>query len=86
MDDRAVIHVIGWPLLLVSTDSQAWGTLVNLLRSIAVRSRPELTQSVAGRPALVPLSLVVWPHVVYVSETFLLHSSNRVDTKIVELG
>jgi hypothetical protein len=77
MDCRAAIHVASRPLLPVSTDFRTWDSLVNWLRSIAVKSQPEPTQSVAGRPrgwadrpALVPLWLVVWPHVVYVSQTF----------------
>jgi hypothetical protein len=66
------------PLLLISTDSQAWDTRVNRRRSVAIKFLLELTQSVAGRPrglaswpTLVSLCLVVWPHVVYVSHTFL---------------
>jgi hypothetical protein len=58
-------------LLLVSTDFQTRDTLVNRLRSVAVKSQPKLTQTVAGRPTLVPLGLVVSPHVVYVSQTLL---------------
>jgi hypothetical protein len=38
------------PLLPVSTDSRAWDTLINRLRSVSVKSRPELTQSVADGP------------------------------------
>jgi hypothetical protein len=51
----AGIHVAGWPLLLVSTDFGSWDTLVNRLRSIAVKSRPKPTQSVASQLALVLL-------------------------------
>jgi hypothetical protein len=50
MDGRAAIHVAGWPLLPVSTDFRIWDTLVNQLRILTVKSRPEPTQSVAGRP------------------------------------
>jgi hypothetical protein len=71
MDGRAAIHIAGQPLLLVSTNFWTWDTLVNRLRSIAVNSRCEPTQSVAGRSALMPLWIVVWPHVVYVLQTFL---------------
>jgi hypothetical protein len=42
----------GQPLLLVSTDSQAWDALVNRHMNVAAKSWLELTQSVAGRPAL----------------------------------
>jgi hypothetical protein len=68
MDSQAAIHVAGWPLLLLSTNFWTWDTLRNWLRSIAVKSRPKPTQSVADRargwadrPTLVPLWLVVWP-------------------------
>jgi hypothetical protein len=78
MDGRAAIDVASRPLLPVSTDFRTWDTFVNRLRSITVKSRPEPTQSVADRPrvwadrsTIVPLWLVVWPHVVYVSQTFL---------------
>jgi hypothetical protein len=78
MDGLVAIHVSRQPLLPVSTDFQTWKTLVNRLRSIALKSRPEQTRSVAARPrgwagrlALMPLWLVVWPHVVYMSQTFL---------------
>jgi hypothetical protein len=40
----------GRPLLLVSTNSWAWDTLVNQCMNIATMSQPELTQSVADRP------------------------------------
>jgi hypothetical protein len=50
MDGWAAIHVAGWPLLLVSTDFQTLDTLVSCLRSVAAKSRPEPTQSVADRP------------------------------------
>jgi hypothetical protein len=78
MDDWVTIHVAGQLLLPVSTDFRTWDTLVNWLRRVAVMSRPEPTQSVAGRPrgwaglpALVPLWLMVWPHMVYMSQTIL---------------
>jgi hypothetical protein len=64
MDGRAAIHVAGQPLLLVSTDLQTWNTLVNELRCIVIKSQPKPTQSVADQLALVPLLLVVWPHMV----------------------
>jgi hypothetical protein len=74
MDGRVAIHVAGRPLLPVSTDLRTLDTLVDCLRSVATKSRPEPTQSVVGqpwgwarRPALEPLWLVVWPHVVYMS-------------------
>jgi hypothetical protein len=63
--------VVGRPLLLISTDSQAQDPLMNRRVNVAAKSRPEPTPSVAGRPALEPLLLMVWPHVVYVSQTFL---------------
>jgi hypothetical protein len=50
MDGRAAIHVAGRPLLLVSTDYWTWDSLVNRLRSVAIKSRPELTQCLAGHP------------------------------------
>jgi hypothetical protein len=50
MDSRAAIHVAGRPLLPVSTDSWPWDTLVNRRMNIATKSRPDLTQCVAGRP------------------------------------
>jgi hypothetical protein len=58
MDGRVAIHVADWaaidvacrPLLPVSTDFQTWDNLVNRLRSVAVMSWPEPTQSLAGRP------------------------------------
>jgi hypothetical protein len=71
MDGWAAIHMVGQPLLLISTDFRILDTLVDRLRSVATKSQPEPTQSVVGRPALVPLWLVVWPHVVYVSQTFM---------------
>jgi hypothetical protein len=54
MVGRAAIHVAVRPLLLVPTDFQTWDTLVNQLRSVAVKCQPEPTQSMAGQPALVP--------------------------------
>jgi hypothetical protein len=42
--------VAGWTLLLVSTDFRTLDTLVDHLRSVAAKSRPEPTQSVAGQP------------------------------------
>jgi hypothetical protein len=48
MDGRAAIHVADWQLLLVSTDFWTLDTLVDHLRSVAAKSRPESTQSVAG--------------------------------------
>jgi hypothetical protein len=64
MDGRATIHVAGRPLLPVSTNYQAWDTLVNQLMSVSVKSPPEPTQSVAGPCApliygLAPRSLCV---------------------------
>jgi hypothetical protein len=56
MDGRVAIHMAGRPLLPLSTDSQAWDTLINRLRSVAVKSQPELTQSEASRP-LCPFDL-----------------------------
>jgi hypothetical protein len=56
MDGWAAIHVAGQPLLPVSTDFRTWNTLVNRLRSVAVKSRPEPTQTVAGQP-LCPFDL-----------------------------
>jgi hypothetical protein len=40
----------GQPLLLASADFWTLDTLVDRLKSIAAKSRPEPTQSVAGRP------------------------------------
>jgi hypothetical protein len=54
MDGWAAIHVAGRLLLPVSSDFQTLDTLVDHLRRIAAKSRPERTQSVAGQPALVP--------------------------------
>jgi hypothetical protein len=78
MDGWAAIHVADRPLLLVSTNFRTWDTLVNRLKSVAIKSRPEPTHSVAAQPrgwacrlAFGPLWLVVWPHVLYVSQTFL---------------
>jgi hypothetical protein len=78
MDGRAAILVAIRPLVLVSTKFWTWDTLLNRLRSVAITSWPEPTQGVAdwprgwaNRSALVPLLLVVWPHMVYMSETFL---------------
>jgi hypothetical protein len=51
MDGRMAIHVADRPLLPVSTDFLTLDTLVDRLRSVATKSQPELTQSVAGRPA-----------------------------------
>jgi hypothetical protein len=50
MDGQAAIHMTGWLLLLVSTDFLTLDTLLDHLRSVAAKSRPEPTQSVAGRP------------------------------------
>jgi hypothetical protein len=51
MDGQAAIHVAGWPLLLVFTDSRAWDTLVIRRINIAAKSQPELTHMwLAGRP------------------------------------
>jgi hypothetical protein len=50
MDHQAAIRVAGRPLLLLSTDSRAQDTLVNQRVNVAAKFRPELTQSVAGRP------------------------------------
>jgi hypothetical protein len=50
MDGWAGIHVAGQPLLSVSTDSQAWDTLVNQRTNIAAKSQPEPTQSVVSWP------------------------------------
>jgi hypothetical protein len=44
------IHVASQPLLPVSTDFLTLDTLVDHLKSVAAKSWPELTQSVAGRP------------------------------------
>jgi hypothetical protein len=38
MDGWAAIHVADWPLLPVSTDSQAWDTLVNQRMNIAAKA------------------------------------------------
>jgi hypothetical protein len=66
MDGRAAIHVASRPLLQVSTNFQTLDTLVDHLRSVAAKCRPEPTQIVAGRPwgqagrpTLEPLWLVV---------------------------
>jgi hypothetical protein len=40
----------GRPLLPVSTDFRTLDTLVDRLSSVVTKSRPELTQSMAGRP------------------------------------
>jgi hypothetical protein len=76
MESRAAIHVAGQPLLSVSIDSRAWDTLVNQHMNVSAKSRPEPSQTVAdqlrgwvGRPALEPLCLVVWAHMVYVLQT-----------------
>jgi hypothetical protein len=50
MDGWAAIHVASQPLLSVSIDFWILDTLVDRLRSVATKSRPEPTQSVAGRP------------------------------------
>jgi hypothetical protein len=50
MDGRAAIHVADRPLLLVFIDSRALDTLVNRRVNVAAKSRPELTQRVAGWP------------------------------------
>jgi hypothetical protein len=53
----------GRPPLPVSTDSRAWDTLVNRCVTVATKSRPEPTQSVAGWP-LSPFDLwfgPTWP-------------------------
>jgi hypothetical protein len=65
MDGRAAIHVASRPLLSVSTESWAWDTLVNQLRSVAVKSQPELTQSVADPCA--PLTCGLAPHSLHVT-------------------
>jgi hypothetical protein len=52
--------VAGWPLLPVSTDFRTLDTLVDRLRSIVAKSRPELTQSVVDRP-LGPFDLSFGP-------------------------
>jgi hypothetical protein len=46
----AAIHVASQPLLMVSTDSQAWDTLVNHHVNVATKSWLEPTQSVVGQP------------------------------------
>jgi hypothetical protein len=38
MDGRAAIHVADQPLLPVSTDFRTWDTLVNRLKSVAIKS------------------------------------------------
>jgi hypothetical protein len=70
--------MVGQSLPLVSIDFGTRDTLLNRLRSVAVKFQPESTQSVAEQPrgwasraTLVLLSLVVWPHVVYMSQTYL---------------
>jgi hypothetical protein len=55
MDSRVAIHVADRPLLLVSTDSQEWDTLVNRRMNVDAMSRPEPTKIMAGQPALEPL-------------------------------
>jgi hypothetical protein len=47
----------GRPLLLSSTDFRTLDTLINRFKSVAAMSRPELTQSVAGRLDLGPFDL-----------------------------
>jgi hypothetical protein len=54
VDSRAAIHVAGQPLLPVSSDPQAWDTLVNRCMNVAAKYFPEPTKSVAGRPTHVP--------------------------------
>jgi hypothetical protein len=61
MDGRSTIHLAGRPLLPVSTDFRTWDTLVNRLRSVAIKFWPEPTQSVADRPTLVPFDLCFGP-------------------------
>jgi hypothetical protein len=77
MDGRVAIYVAGRPLLPVSTNFQTWDTLVNRLRSIAVKSLPRPTQSVAcqprgwaGRPAgpCAPLTYGLAPHGLHVTD------------------
>jgi hypothetical protein len=50
MDGRMAIHVVGQPLLPVSTDSRAYDPFLNRRVNVATKSWPELTQSLAGRP------------------------------------
>jgi hypothetical protein len=63
--------VAGRPLLPVSTDFQTLDTLVDRLRSIAAKSPPKQTQSVADRLPLGPLrSLLIFsgiPNVLIIS-------------------
>jgi hypothetical protein len=56
MDDRSAIDEAGRPLLSVSTDFRTLDTLANWLTSVAIKSQPEPTQSVAGWP-LCPFDL-----------------------------
>jgi hypothetical protein len=49
MDDRVAIHVACRPLLSISTDFRTWDTLVNWLRSVAIKSQSKLPQSVASQ-------------------------------------
>jgi hypothetical protein len=60
MDGWAAIHTADRPLLPVSTDSRAQDPLLNQRVNVATKSRPEPTQSVAGRP-LSPLDLWFGP-------------------------
>jgi hypothetical protein len=53
--------VAGRPLLPVFTDFRTLDTLVDRLRSVAAKSRPKLSQSVAGRLALGPFDLWFGP-------------------------
>jgi hypothetical protein len=55
----------------VSTDSRAYDPLLNQRVNVAAKSCPKSTQSVADRPALEPLWLVVGSHMVYMSQTSL---------------
>jgi hypothetical protein len=59
MDSRAAIHVVDRPLLPVSTDYGSLDTLVDRLRSVATKSRSELTQSVANLPLLLVYQLLL---------------------------
>jgi hypothetical protein len=61
MDGRAAIHVTGQPLLPVSTELRTLDTLVDCLRSVAAKSQPEPTQSVAGRPWGCPIGRPMSP-------------------------
>jgi hypothetical protein len=61
MDSRAAIHMAGQPLLPVSTNSRTWDTLINQQRSVAIKSQPEPTQSVAGWPLCPPLTFGLAP-------------------------